>query len=39
MKRAIDIALLEPDEFPVDLFNGEKLLETAKADEFTIDAN
>eukprot|EP00475_Leptophrys_vorax_P021949 TRINITY_DN2982_c0_g1_i7.p1 TRINITY_DN2982_c0_g1~~TRINITY_DN2982_c0_g1_i7.p1 ORF type:complete len:499 (-),score=20.45 TRINITY_DN2982_c0_g1_i7:52-1548(-) len=32
MKRAIDITLMEPDEFPVDVFNGEKIIQTSKED-------
>jgi hypothetical protein len=35
-KQAIDIALLDEDEFPPDTFNGDKLLEEAKEKSFTI---
>ncbi len=35
-KQAIDIVLLDEDEFPSDTFNGDKLLEEAKEKSFTI---
>ncbi|MAD81098.1 MAG: hypothetical protein CMJ50_09690 [Planctomycetaceae bacterium] len=35
-KRSIDIKLLNEDEFPIDAFNGDKLLSDAKQKAYTI---